>query len=55
MIGAGDVTEIKSGPAFNKIANSQLMAVMRRNAEKVVEWDVDQKAEFEVMHEEFYN
>ncbi|WP_026475581.1 Gfo/Idh/MocA family protein [Alkaliflexus imshenetskii] len=31
IIGCGDVTEKKSGPAFNKIENSKLVAVMRRN------------------------
>lgn len=30
MIGCGDVTEVKSGPAFQKAANSELVAVMRR-------------------------
>jgi predicted dehydrogenase len=34
MIGAGDVTEIKSGPAFNKVDNSALVALVRRNADK---------------------
>jgi len=34
IIGCGDVCEVKSGPAFNKVANSKLMAVMRRNFEK---------------------
>ena len=34
IIGCGDVCEVKSGPAFNKIANSRLVAVMRRNAAK---------------------
>ena len=38
MIGAGDVTEIKSGPAFNKVANSQLKAVMRRNPAKAEDY-----------------
>src|SRR5215471_11186905 len=33
IIGCGDVTEVKSGPAFNKVKNSELVAVMRRNAE----------------------
>ena len=32
IIGCGKVTEIKSGPAFNKVSDSQLVAVMRRNA-----------------------
>lgn len=30
IIGCGDVTEVKSGPAFQKVANSELVAVMRR-------------------------
>ncbi len=38
IIGCGDVTEIKSGPAFNKIANSQLVAVMRRDAAKAADY-----------------
>jgi len=38
MIGAGDVTEIKSGPAFKKVAGSDLVAVMRRNEEKVKDY-----------------
>jgi predicted dehydrogenase len=32
IIGCGNVTEVKSGPAFNKVENSRLIAVMRRNA-----------------------
>jgi len=32
IIGCGNVTEKKSGPAFNKIEGSKLVAVMRRNA-----------------------
>jgi predicted dehydrogenase len=32
IIGCGDVTEIKSGPGFQKAAGSALVAVMRRNA-----------------------
>ncbi|WP_087974201.1 Gfo/Idh/MocA family protein [Oceanobacillus rekensis] len=31
IIGCGDVTEVKSGPAFQKSKNSELVAVMRRN------------------------
>lgn len=31
IIGCGDVTEVKSGPAFNKVPDSQLVAVMRRD------------------------
>jgi predicted dehydrogenase len=32
IIGCGNVTEVKSGPAFNKVNGSRLSAVMRRNA-----------------------
>lgn len=38
IIGCGDVTEIKSGPAFNKIPNSSLVAVMRRNGAKAADY-----------------
>ena len=38
IIGCGDVCEVKSGPAFNKVANSKLMAVMRRNVEKAKDY-----------------
>ena len=38
IIGCGDVTELKSGPAFNKVANSALVAVMRRNAAKAEDY-----------------
>lgn len=34
IIGCGDVAEVKSGPAFKKAQHSELLAVMRRNAEK---------------------
>ncbi|MCL3780492.1 Gfo/Idh/MocA family oxidoreductase [Prolixibacteraceae bacterium JC049] len=33
IIGCGNVTEQKSGPAFQKVTNSELVAVMRRNGE----------------------
>jgi predicted dehydrogenase len=33
IIGCGDVTEVKSGPALQKAAHSSLVAVMRRNGE----------------------
>ena len=33
IIGCGDVTEVKSGPAFQLIDNSELVAVMRRNGD----------------------
>lgn len=38
IIGCGDVTEVKSGPAFSKIDHSELVAVMRRNAEKAKDY-----------------
>jgi predicted dehydrogenase len=38
IIGCGDVTEVKSGPAFNKVPNSRLVAVMRRNEEKAKDY-----------------
>jgi predicted dehydrogenase len=38
IIGCGDVTEIKSGPAFNKVAGSNLVAVMRRDADKAADY-----------------
>jgi predicted dehydrogenase len=38
IIGCGDVTEIKSGPAFNKVNGSRLQAVMRRNTEKAKDY-----------------
>ncbi|GGG50732.1 oxidoreductase [Croceivirga lutea] len=34
IIGCGDVAEVKSGPAFQKIAGSELLGVMRRNGKK---------------------
>ena len=33
IIGCGDVTEVKSGPAYQKVDNFKLTAVMRRNAD----------------------
>lgn len=38
IIGCGDVTEVKSGPAFQKVPHSTLVAVMRRNAEKAADY-----------------
>ena len=38
IIGCGDVTEVKSGPAFQKVTNSELIAVMRRNGEKAADY-----------------
>ena len=34
IIGCGDVAEVKSGPAFQKVPHSNLISVMRRNEEK---------------------
>ncbi len=34
IVGCGDVTEVKSGPAFQKVSGSALTAVMRRDGEK---------------------
>lgn len=53
IIGCGDVTEVKSGPGFQKAAGSRLVAVMRRDAGKaqdyarrhgVPRWYVDAEA-----------
>jgi predicted dehydrogenase len=38
MIGCGDVTEVKSGPGFQKATNSKLVAVMRRNGNLAKEY-----------------
>lgn len=38
IIGCGDVTELKSGPAFNKVNNSALVAVMGRRAAKAQDY-----------------
>jgi predicted dehydrogenase len=38
IIGVGDVTEVKSGPAFYKTEHSNLVAVMRRTAEKAADY-----------------
>jgi predicted dehydrogenase len=38
IIGCGDVTEIKSGPAFNKVLHSSLVAVMRRDGAKAKDY-----------------
>lgn len=34
IIGCGNVTEVKSGPGFQRAEHSQLVAVMRRDGEK---------------------
>jgi len=38
IIGVGNVTEVKSGPAFYKSEHSELVAVMRRDAEKAADY-----------------
>lgn len=38
IIGCGDVTEVKSGPGFQKSVGSKLVAVMRRNAELAADY-----------------
>lgn len=38
IIGCGDVTEVKSGPGFQKAARSSLVAVMRRNGDLAADY-----------------
>lgn len=38
IIGVGDVCEVKSAPAMNKISNSEIVAVMRRNGDKAADF-----------------
>ncbi len=38
ILGAGDVCEVKSGPAFQKAENSELVAVMRRDSAKAADF-----------------
>ena len=38
IIGCGNVTEVKSGPAFNKVPNSKLIAVTRRDPIKLADY-----------------
>ncbi|MGF1635653.1 MAG: Gfo/Idh/MocA family protein [Cyclobacteriaceae bacterium] len=38
IIGCGDVTEVKSGPAFNLVPGSSVVAVMRRDATKAEDY-----------------
>ena len=40
IIGCGDVTELKSGPAFNKVKDSALIAVMRRDEAKAKDYAI---------------
>ena len=38
FIGCGDVTEVKSGPAFTKVSSSRVAIVMRRNQDKAADY-----------------
>jgi predicted dehydrogenase len=38
IIGCGNVTEVKSGPAFSKVPGSRLVAVMRRDAKRAEDY-----------------
>ncbi len=38
IIGCGDVTEVKSGPGFQKARDSQLVAVMRRDGKRAADY-----------------
>jgi len=38
IVGCGDVTEIKSGPGFQKASGSELVAVMRRDGAKAADY-----------------
>src|SRR5690554_6383941 len=38
IIGCGNVTEQKSGPAFQKLPGSSLVAVMRRDGDKAADY-----------------
>lgn len=38
IIGCGDVTEVKSGPAYQQTEGFEIVAVMRRNEEKVIDY-----------------
>ncbi|MCW8849808.1 MAG: Gfo/Idh/MocA family oxidoreductase [Melioribacteraceae bacterium] len=38
IIGVGNVTEVKSGPAFNIVDNSEIISVMRRNLDKAKDY-----------------
>ena len=38
ILGAGDVCEVKSGPAFQRAGNSELAAVMRRDSAKAEDY-----------------
>ncbi|MFD0796539.1 Gfo/Idh/MocA family protein [Maribacter chungangensis] len=46
IIGCGDVAEVKSGPAFQKVKQSELIAVMRRNKSKAEDFAKRHKVPF---------
>ncbi len=45
IIGCGNVTEKKSGQAYNKVPHSKLVAVMRRDAEKAADYAARHKVD----------
>jgi len=45
IIGCGNVTERKSGQAYNKVPNSKLVAVMRRDAAKAADYAARHKVD----------
>ena len=45
IVGCGNVTEKKSGQAYNKVPNSRLVAVMRRDAEKAADYAARHKVD----------
>ncbi len=45
MIGCGDVTQVKSGPAFNKVDNSFIAAVMSRDIAKARKYAAENNIE----------
>lgn len=61
IIGCGNVTEVKSGPAFNKVPNSSLVAVMRRDGAKAMDYAKRHKVPkwyddaFDLLHDETVN
>lgn len=54
IIGCGDVTERKSGPAFSKVADYELVAVMRRSAEGAEDYAARHKVPRWYINAEYY-
>jgi len=46
VIGCGNVTEVKSGPAFRLVENSELLAVMRRNGDLAKDYATRHKVKY---------